>query len=1590
MASRYWVGGTAAWDGTAGTKWALTSGGTGGQAIPTSSDDVFFDAASGAVTVTWSAASPTVASINSTGFTGTHATGSNSKTLTGANPWISPATCTITGAPTLTISTTSSGIVGVNCDHASPSSTNAPNFNFTGGTYSLGLSGAGFNSVNFTGSSCTVSGGITLYGNLTLSTGGTFTAINMTFAGSSTVTSNGKTTSSVVINGVGITVTLADAMTVAATEVFQLTQGTINLNNFTLSCGKLIDVYVSTPRSIAFGSAGSGNIVLTNTAGANTIIFSIGVITGFTSTGTGKIIRNQVASAEISSAYPFDITVNGGSAGLIISSPVKNLDLTGSTCAVTGYPQNYGNLTLATGGTYTGLTPQFYATATINTNNKTVADVYISVAGITVTLNGNLTLGTANTFYLTAGTLDLAGFNLNCGSFSSSNSTTRAIAFGSGNIALTSTTAATTVLSMATATGFTWTGTGGFTRNQAATATVNFGTTGGGATTNAPNLTINAGAADLTIATGSYFKNLDFTGSTSTVTLTSINMAGNLTLAAGGTYTALTPTFLTSATVTSNGKTLSNTNINAAGITVTLADAMTVDIASTFTLTQGTLDLAGLTLSTGIFSSNNSNTRAISFGSGNIALTSTTAAATVLSMSTLTGFTCTGTGGFTRNQAATATVTFGVTGGTTTNATNFTVNAGASALTITSGSYFKNLNFTGSTSTVTATYNACGNLTLATGGTYTAVVPTFLASGTVTSSGKTLGNTNINAAGITVTLADTMTLGTTSTFTLTQGTIDLAGLTLSIGFFSSSSANTRSIAFGSTGKIQLTSATTSTIWTTAIVTNFSYTGTSNVEDIGAGATVTKTINTGAMSESQALNWTINETTGATANTVTFSANSAVRNLTINGTNGGRYQISNSALTIYGNYTYGGSYTPGKTSVFFNGSTDTIRNLTTASPVLDLSTGDFTIEAWIYKTASQQGNILSLVNVSSGSNAGLSFQTSATNTITQNDGVTATVSAGTISLNTWTHVAAVRTSGNTQLYVNGVAVGATFTQAPRASQYFAIGCTVTATFIFFPGYISNLRVVKGVAVYSGNFAPPSLAPLATSGAASASAYPSTTNVNTTFAASATSVLACQSAMDILVDNSVYKFPISISGTPIASFVNPYSAPLFPLITAGANAWTFASTGTQTITTAGLTHDIPITFAGIGGTATLQDALNIGISRTTTLTNGTINLNNLTLSTGVFSSSNSNTRVIAFGSTGKIQLTRGTTTGTNWTTTISTGFSYTGTSNIESFAGGTVTKSFDVGSMTEAQSLNFTIKDVAGTIAFTGGNTVKNLTLNGAFTLNNIAITIYGDYLYTAATTVVAGVNAWTFATTGTQSINTGGLTHSFPWTFNGVGGTFNLSSGVTLGSTLTLTLTNGTLDLNGYTFTTGIFTTGVGTKNITFDGGTLALASSGTAFNNVNPTGFTTTAGTGTGTITLTSGSAKTFAGAGSTYNCALNQGGVGALTLTGSNTFNNITNTYKSTGATTITFTAGTTTTVSNFTASGESGRLLTLNTDTGAAATLSDASGTVSVSYCSIFNSAATGGASWLALTSNGNINNGGNSGWVFGSTGNMFLMFS
>jgi hypothetical protein len=125
---------------------------------------------------------------------------------------------------------------------------------------------------------------------------------------------------------------------------------------------------------------------------------------------------------------------------------------------------------------------------------------------------------------------------------------------------------------------------------------------------------------------------------------------------------------------------------------------------------------------------------------------------------------------------------------------------------------------------------------------------------------------------------------------------------------------------------------------------------------------------------------------------------------------------------------------------------------------------------------------------------------------------------------------------------------------------------------------------------------------------------------------------------------------------------------------------------------------------------------------------------------------------------------------------------------------------------------------------------------------------------------------------------------------------------------------------------------------------------------------------------MTNAAAKTFAGGGATYP-VLNNGGAGALTISGSNTFETISNSVQ---PTTFTFTIATTQTVNNFNVAGIAGSLVTINSSTAAtAATLSKASGTVYGSYLSIRDSTATGGATWYAGPTSTNTSN--NTGWIF-----------
>jgi hypothetical protein len=288
-----------------------------------------------------------------------------------------------------------------------------------------------------------------------------------------------------------------------------------------------------------------------------------------------------------------------------------------------------------------------------------------------------------------------------------------------------------------------------------------------------------------------------------------------------------------------------------------------------------------------------------------------------------------------------------------------------------------------------------------------------------------------------------------------------------------------------------------------------------------------------------------------------------------------------------------------------------------------------------------------------------------------------------------------------------------------------------------------------------------------------------------------------------------------------------------------------------------------------------------------------------------------------------------------------------------------------SLTSALNKCLDLTVSAGTVTITGGAGVSSY---GSFTLK--AGTIWS----------AAGTIAFSSTATG-RNITTNGVTlASSQVIFNGVGGSWALSDNFT---SKDVYFQNGTLNLNGKTLTTTatiwILT---GTKNITFNGGTIVC----TAVNNTDPAGFTTTAGTGTGTISMNSATATGFTGGGSTWNCTVSNDSGNTLTFYDSNTITTLTNTVR---PTTFTFTAGTTQTVTNFSVSGTSGNLVTINSDTsGTAATLSKASGTVNASYLSLKDSTATGGATWNATNS---TNVSGNTGWNFliPATSNFFALF-
>lgn len=207
-------------------------------------------------------------------------------------------------------------------------------------------------------------------------------------------------------------------------------------------------------------------------------------------------------------------------------------------------------------------------------------------------------------------------------------------------------------------------------------------------------------------------------------------------------------------------------------------------------------------------------------------------------------------------------------------------------------------------------------------------------------------------------------------------------------------------------------------------------------------------------------------------------------------------------------------------------------------------GDFTFEAWLYRTAAggNRTNCVAFSQSVSGFTSNSAFYLGAGSDgfsfIVSTGGTSATWSIGetgpTIVLNTWYHVVWQRRSNVLEIYVNGVlqtvASGSSSFSGTIYDSTLAVNIGSQAGGAFFPGYISNARIVKGVAVYTGTFTVP-IAPLTAT-------QTSDTNI-AAITGTATSLLTCQS--NRFLDNSTNLFAITAVSLPSVTVVQPFTLP-----------------------------------------------------------------------------------------------------------------------------------------------------------------------------------------------------------------------------------------------------------------------------------------------------------------------------------------------------------------------------------------------------------------------------------------------------------------
>jgi hypothetical protein len=156
------------------------------------------------------------------------------------------------------------------------------------------------------------------------------------------------------------------------------------------------------------------------------------------------------------------------------------------------------------------------------------------------------------------------------------------------------------------------------------------------------------------------------------------------------------------------------------------------------------------------------------------------------------------------------------------------------------------------------------------------------------------------------------------------------------------------------------------------------------------------------------------------------------------------------------------YMPHGWSVYFDGS-DSLSIPSSAN--LALGTGDFTIELWV-KPLNSNNRLISWA----GTGGPLVYTNSSNQLTFANYGVADLLTTtATVPLNLWSHCAITRQGTTLRLFINGV-LSASTTNSTNFAQV-AVNLGVDSSTVYLKGYLSNVRVIKGTALYTSTFTPP---------------------------------------------------------------------------------------------------------------------------------------------------------------------------------------------------------------------------------------------------------------------------------------------------------------------------------------------------------------------------------------------------------------------------------------------------------------------------------------------------------------------------------------